>query len=100
MGTHIVSYQVSYSNYPESGPIITCLACFTLIVIDPCDPPTSITLDFPLEDQVYTVDYPAMTYDLPDFTTDPAWCETPTYNWALTGSLYVYNNHSFDTEKG
>ena len=55
---------------------------FTVLVIDPCDIPVSLTAST-LTDQEYTITQDLFTYQVPVYTVDPAWCAI-TYTYIIT----------------
>lgn len=56
---------------------------FILTLVDPCDPPTSLTAPVPgFEDQEYTLFDSQQSYQHPDFVIDPPECKyTVTYEY-------------------
>jgi len=58
---------------------------FTITVADPCDAPKSVTQSA-LVAQQYTITDNAVTYTVPIFTVDPAWCEI-IYSYAIDDTV-------------
>ena len=57
-----------------SAPTVTKDATFILTLVDPCDPPVSVT-SVPLQNQVYTLtDDSATPYVHPAFVVEPSYC--------------------------
>ena len=71
-------------------PQLTDTAVFKLTLIDPCNPPNSLTPPN-LVDQVYTLTDPnAPSYTIGEFTLDPAYCENPiTLEYSITALTSV-----------
>ena len=80
VGSYPIKYRVKLQNYP--GNVIESPDPFTIDIIDPCSPPTSLTPP-PLVDQEYTITDTAQPYQIPQFTVDPAWCDI-TYSYTIT----------------
>jgi hypothetical protein len=69
-GTYTVTVEGEVDN---SVPIQRLESSYTLSLLDPCDPPTSITAAT-LFNQVYTITDDDATYTHPIFTVDPSYC--------------------------
>jgi len=66
----VFTYDVSTG----SGAALTKQFTLTVTLVDPCDPPTSVTAAA-LTDQVYTItDTNATPYTHSDYTADPSYC--------------------------
>jgi hypothetical protein len=76
-GAYVVTVE---GEVDGSNPAILLESTFTLTLVDPCDPPTSVTAAT-LENQEYTITDTDARYTHPDFTVDPAYCPlTYSYN--------------------
>ena len=72
IGSYPIKYRVRLQNYPGNSK--ESLNPFTINIIDPCSPPTSLLQPI-LENQEYTITDVPMPYQIPEFTVDPPWCD-------------------------
>jgi hypothetical protein len=80
-GTYPILYSVHHSVYATN--VVTVTAPFVVTIIDPCDEPVSVTA-LNLTAQEYTItDKDAVSYIVPVYTVDPAWCAI-TYTYSIT----------------
>ena len=68
-----IVYSVGLAYYPSASVAQT--VPFTITIVDPCNPPTSITPSAAIATVYYTVDDPTIAINIPNFTVDPVWCE-------------------------
>jgi len=81
-GAYIFTYDVTTDNaITPFKAALTKQFTFTVTLLDPCDPPTSIT-KVPLTNQVYTITDTPKTYRHPDWIVSPSYCPL-VYNYAI-----------------
>jgi hypothetical protein len=80
-GDYIFTYDVSTDLNAPYDAALTKQFTFTVTLVDPCDPPTSLTL-VSLTDQEYTITETAKTYTQPDWTIAPSYCPF-TYEYTI-----------------
>ena len=80
-GTYKILYHAFYANYPAT--IAELADPFTINVIQPCASNIQSVTAPSLVDQVYTITSPPMTYKIPSFAVEPAWCEV-TYSFTMS----------------
>jgi hypothetical protein len=78
-GTYIVTIE---GKADKSSPTQSWESTFTFTLVDPCDPPTSITAAV-LTDQVYTITDEGAKYTHPDFVISPEYCPFM-YSYAIS----------------
>ena len=67
-----------------TGNIVTISEPFTVTIIDPCDRPIGLAASNVIN-QEYTITAVVENYQVPVFTSDPAWCAI-TYSFTITDS--------------
>ena len=80
VGSYPIKYRVRLQNYP--GNVIESPDPFTIDIIDPCSPPTTLLPPI-LENQEYTITDVPKQYQIPEFTVNPPWCDI-TYTYTIT----------------
>jgi len=82
----VYTYDVSTGD----EAVLTKQFTFTVTLVDPCDPPTSVQV-VALTDQVYTItDTNVAPYLHPDFVISPAYCPLAyTYDLGAISSVSV-----------
>ena len=98
-GAYIFTYEVTTDTASPSNAALTKLFTFTVTLVDPCDPPTSI-IKAPLTNQVYTITDTKKTYKHPDWTISPNYCPLSyTYDIADITNVLGAKAISVESEK-
>ena len=72
-GDYIFTYDVSTDLNAPYDAALTKQFTFTVTLVDPCDPPTSLTAAT-LTNQEYTITDTTKTYTHPEWTIVPSYC--------------------------
>ena len=81
VGSYPIKYRAYHTNYPDNRVEVS--QAFTVTVTDPCRSHIKSVTPSSLTDQSYTITGAALTYQVPEFTSDPAWCAI-TYEYSLS----------------
>ena len=75
-----IKYKVYHTLYDQNFVILA--DPFIITIIDPCEKPVGLAAST-LSAQEYTITDNAKTYQIPEFTSDPVWCDI-TYTYSIT----------------